>query len=96
MRSFRLESTWGVDYALVDGNRSLVSLCYHYRDGRTDGLIEEVSALLGGKERVFEETGIAFQPFSTIYQLVAHKRDGEVFAAQRSTIWPCRICLPTG
>ena len=76
--------TWGVDYALVDGNGSLVSLCYHCRDGRTDGLIEEVSALLGGKERVFEETGIAFQPFNTIYQLVAHKRDrGEVFAAAK-------------
>ncbi|NLK05854.1 MAG: rhamnulokinase, partial [Spirochaetales bacterium] len=35
--------TWGVDYVLTDAKGSLVSLCYHYRDGRTDGLIEEVS-----------------------------------------------------
>lgn len=67
--------TWGVDYALVDENGALVSLCYHYRDGRTDGLIEEVSKKLGGKERIFEETGIAFQPFNTLYQLAAHMRD---------------------
>lgn len=76
--------TWGVDYALVDEKGSLVSLCYHYRDGRTDHVIEEVSKQLGGKERIFEETGIAFQPFNTIYQLVAHKRDrGGVFGVAK-------------
>lgn len=67
--------TWGVDYVLVDDSGALVSLCYHYRDSRTDGLIEEVSDQLGGKMRIFEETGIAFQPFNTLFQLAAMKRD---------------------
>lgn len=41
--------TWGVDYVLVDQKGALVSLCYHYRDSRTDSMIEEVSARLGGE-----------------------------------------------
>ena len=67
--------TWGVDYVLTDETGALVSFCYHYRDSRTDGLIEEVSQKLGGKMRIYDETGIAFQPFNTLYQLAAMKRD---------------------
>jgi len=67
--------TWGVDYVLTDERGALVSLCYHYRDSRTDEMIEHVSARLGGKERLYEETGIAFQPFNTLYQLAAMQRD---------------------
>lgn len=67
--------SWGVDYVLVDEVGELVSLCYHYRDGRTDGLIEKVSEKLGGKMQVYQRTGIAFQPFNTLYQLAAMQRD---------------------
>ena len=67
--------TWGVDYVLTDAKGALVSLCYHYRDNRTDGLLDEVSDKLGGKMRIYEETGIAFQPFNTLFQLAAMKRD---------------------
>lgn len=67
--------TWGVDYVLVDQKGALVSLCYHYRDSRTDSMIEEVSAKLGGREPLYEATGIAFQPFNTLYQLAAMQRD---------------------
>jgi rhamnulokinase len=76
--------TWGVDYGLLDANGSLVSLCYHYRDSRTDGLIEEVSEKLGGKRKVYSETGIAFQPFNTLYQLAAmQKYRPDTFKAAR-------------
>ncbi len=67
--------TWGVDYVLVDQKGALVSLCYHYRDSRTDSMIEEVSARLGGRARLYEATGIAFQSFNTLYQLAAMQRD---------------------
>lgn len=66
--------TWGVDYVLLDKKGSPVSFCYHYRDSRTDGMIEEVTEKLGGKMRVFEKTGIAFQPFNTLYQLAAMQK----------------------
>jgi rhamnulokinase len=76
--------TWGVDYVLVDQKGAPVSFCYHYRDDRTDGLIEVVSEKLGGKERLYAETGIAFQPFNTLYQLAAMQRDRpQAFAAAR-------------
>ncbi len=76
--------TWGVDYVLTDDKGGLVSLCYHYRDSRTDGLIEEVSEKLGGKLRLYSRTGIAFQPFNTLYQLTAMKRDRPVAMAAAS------------
>lgn len=67
--------TWGVDYVLTDGRGDLVSLCYHYRDSRTDGMIEKVAKRLGGKMRIYERTGIAFQPFNTLYQMAAMQQD---------------------
>jgi len=76
--------TWGVDYVLVDQKGALVSLCYHYRDSRTDSMIEYVSGKLGGKKRIYEKTGIAFQPFNTLFQLAAMQRDRpQAFAAAR-------------
>src|SRR5215217_5120110 len=33
--------TWGVDFALLDRNHSLVSNPFHYRDPRTDGMLVE-------------------------------------------------------
>jgi len=73
--------TWGVDYGLLDSHGSLIAMPYHYRDSRTDGMIEEVSQKLG-REHIFNETGIAFQPFNTLYQLAAmQKTRPEVFSA---------------
>lgn len=76
--------TWGVDYLLLDNEGSPVSLCYHYRDNRTDGMIEEVSEKIGGKMRLFEKTGIAFNSFNTLYQMAAmQKRRPATLAAAR-------------
>ncbi len=33
--------TWGVDFALLDKNNSLLSNPFHYRDERTDGMLDE-------------------------------------------------------
>jgi rhamnulokinase len=62
--------SWGVDYGLLDGHGSLIALPYHYRDARTDGMVDEVCGKLG-KKNIFGRTGIAFQQFNTIYQLAA-------------------------
>lgn len=67
--------TWGVDYGLLDAHGSLVAMPYHYRDNRTDGMIEELCATFpGGREALFDRTGLAFQPFNTLYQLAAMKK----------------------
>ena len=42
---------------------------YHYRDARTDGVMEEVFTRVS-REDIYDITGIQFLPFNTLYQLV--------------------------
>ncbi len=65
---------WGVDYALLDARGELLHNPYHYRDRRTEGVMEEVLRRVP-KEDVYRRTGIQFMPINTIYQLYAEKRD---------------------
>ena len=65
--------TWGVDYGLLDARGELLANPICYRDGRTDGLIEELCRAVG-RERIFAETGIQFMFFNTLYQLAAERR----------------------
>ena len=60
--------TWGVDFALLDKNGLLLSYPYHYRDNRTNGMMEEVFKRLP-KEKIYEITGIQFMQLNTLYQL---------------------------
>lgn len=62
--------TWGCDYALLDADGALVEPPYHYRDHRTDGVMDRVLAQLG-RARVYDTTGVQCLPFNTLYQLVA-------------------------
>jgi rhamnulokinase len=66
---------WGVDYGLIDADGGLVEEPISYRDARTDGVMDAVCATVPRAE-IFGRTGIQFLPFNTIYQLVAHLRDG--------------------
>ncbi len=63
--------TWGVDYALLDEQGFLVGLPFHYRDARTQGMMEQVFARIP-RETIYAETGIQFLPINTLYQLAAH------------------------
>ena len=68
--------TWGVDYVLMRGDEE-VRPCYAYRDGRTEAVIPAVHEKMPFSE-LYRRTGIQFQPFNTIYQLVADKRAGRL------------------
>jgi len=65
--------TWGVDYALLGGSGELLQNPYHYRDRRTQGMMEEVFRLIP-KEEIYRATGIQFMPINTLYQLFAGQR----------------------
>ncbi|HET9909766.1 MAG TPA: FGGY family carbohydrate kinase, partial [Anaerolineales bacterium] len=62
--------TWGVDFALLDKNDSLLSNPFHYRDSRTDGMLEQAFQRMP-REQIFTHTGIQFMQFNTLYQLLA-------------------------
>ena len=65
--------TWGVDYALLDENEDLLGNPYHYRDPRTDGMMDEFFGIVP-KEEVYSETGIQFMQLNTLFQIFAHSR----------------------
>lgn len=60
--------TWGVDFALLDRNKSLIANPFHYRDVRTDGMIDEAFKYMP-REEIFTHTGIQFMQLNTLYQL---------------------------
>lgn len=62
--------TWGVDFGLLDAQGDLIGNPVHYRDRRTDGMMDRVFDRVG-KAHVFEQTGIQFMPINTIYQLMS-------------------------
>ncbi len=66
--------TWGVDYALLGERGQLLENPYHYRDGRTSGLMEQLFQVVP-KNEVYEATGIQFMPINTLYQLFSAKRE---------------------
>ena len=66
--------TWAVDYVLLDENDAVIGDAVAYRDGRTEGVKALVNAIIPADE-LYSRTGIQYQPFNTIYQLVAQKRE---------------------
>ena len=62
--------TWGVDFALLDAQGALLSNPFHYRDERTDGMLEEAFQRMPRAE-IFANTGIQFMQLNTLYQLLA-------------------------
>jgi len=65
--------TWGVDYALLGDRGELLQNPYHYRDGRTQGVMEEVFRVVP-KDEIYRTTGIQFMPINTLYQFYAAKK----------------------
>ena len=62
--------TWGVDFALLDRNGALLGNPFHYRDDRTDGMLETAFQHMTRKD-IFASTGIQFLQINTLYQLLA-------------------------
>jgi len=79
--------SWGVDYALLDGDGRLVEEPVCYRDGRTSGVMDETFAIMPRAE-IFARTGTQFMPLNTIYQLRAHVRDGLPDRARHLLLMP--------
>ena len=62
--------TWGVDFALLDRGDVLLGFPYHYRDSRTDGVLEEAFRHLP-QATIFERSGCQFLQINTLYQMLS-------------------------
>ena len=62
--------SWGVDFGLIGKDGTLLEKPYHYRDSRTHGMIEKACDLMG-KRKLYDNSGIQFMPFNSVYQLLA-------------------------
>ncbi|WUI02450.1 rhamnulokinase [Spirillospora sp. NBC_00431] len=67
--------SWAVDYGLLDDGGALLRNPVHYRDARTDGVMDRVRAEVGD-DVLYQASGLQFLPFNTIYQLAADDLDG--------------------
>lgn len=67
--------TWGVDFGLLASDGSLIDCPRHYRDARTNGMVDKLFESVPRCE-VFNYTGIQFMQLNSLYQLYAMKLAG--------------------
>ncbi len=77
--------TWGVDFALIGSDGEILGNPFHYRDERTNGMLDLAWSVVG-KERIYDRTGIQFLPFNTLYQLLAMAKAGSPALKSASTL----------
>ena len=65
-------NTWGVDFGLLDENGELLQNPVHYRDTRTQGMLEEAKKIMDSKE-LYLKTGNQIMEINTLFQLLAIK-----------------------
>ena len=66
--------TWAVDFVLLDENDELLGNAVAYRDDRTEGMMEEAFKVIP-QDMMYLYTGIQFQRFNTVYQLLSIKKN---------------------
>lgn len=64
--------TWGVDFVLLTRQGELLGQPYHYRDARTNGMMEKAFRKVPRSE-IFAQTGLQFMQLNTLFQLLALK-----------------------
>jgi len=62
--------TWGVDFGLLDRFGRLLGNPYHYRDSRTNGMIEIVFQRIS-HQRLYQRTGNQVLQLNTLYQIIS-------------------------
>jgi len=62
--------TWGVDFALLGRYDELTGIPFHYRDRRTESMLEKAFQRVA-REEIFERTGIQFMPINSLYMLLS-------------------------
>ena len=79
--------TWGVDFALLDERGNLLGNPHHYRDPRTDGIMERVFGHVP-KAELYRRTGLQFMQINTLYQLYSLRGSARLAAAETLLMMP--------
>jgi rhamnulokinase len=81
--------TWGVDFAYIGDDETILGLPRSYRDPYTNGMPEEFFKRIP-KQKVYELTGIQIVNLNSLYQLFAASREGNsaLKAANRILFMP--------
>lgn len=65
--------TWGVDFGLLDKDGQLLQNPVHYRDVRTENIMEEVLEIVPKRE-IYNSTGLQFMRINTLFQMYYLKK----------------------
>ena len=67
--------TWGVDFGLIGEDGRLIEAPYHYRDSRTNGMMDKAFESMP-KRDIYQHSGIQFMQLNSLYQLLAMRTAG--------------------
>jgi rhamnulokinase len=79
--------SWAVDYGLLRPDGTLLANPFHHRDGRTAATYRRAVDEIGAGE-LYRRSGIALQPFNTVYQLLADLDSGLLALAGTALLIP--------
>jgi sugar (pentulose or hexulose) kinase len=79
--------SWGVDFGLLDADGKLIEKPYHYRDSRTNAMMDKAFELMD-KRKIYESTGIQFMQLNSLYQVLAMRlANSEALAKTKQLIF---------
>jgi rhamnulokinase len=77
--------TWGVDYVLLNRRGEMLGQPYHYRDARTNGVMEKAFKKVP-RAKIFAQTGLQFMQLNTLFQLLAAQQTMPDLLEQADTL----------
>jgi rhamnulokinase len=77
--------TWAVDYGLISKQGGILAAPRHYRDERNLLGVSAVHGLVS-QEQLYQENGLQFLPFNTVYQLAAEQLQNPELLAQTGKV----------
>ena len=79
--------TWGVDFGLLDEDGKLLGDPVHYRDSRTEGMVEKALARMDA-DALYTATGSQIMAINTLFQLLAvQEQDAETWEKARRLLF---------
>lgn len=80
---------WGVDFVLLNRQGEMLGHPFHYRDARTDGMMQKAFRKVPRSE-IFAQTGLQFMRLNTLFQLLALKQNAPQLLDQAD----CLLFMP--